>query len=117
MEDQGKAKFNIECHELQEITQQCQDVSEVTYKVKVSENCLFLPKALPAKSKPSKANAGSAMNFSQWNFKERQHNLGRVKMMMAMNFDEEANSIIPVKPMVYLTESIKMKKGQFILLG
>ena len=117
LEDQGKAKFNIECHELQEITQQGQDVSEVTYKVKVSENCLFLPKALPAKSKPSKANAGSAMNFSQWNFKERQHNLGRVKMMMAMNFDEEANSIIPVKPMVYLTESIKMKKGQFILLG
>ena len=36
---------------------------------------------------------------------------------MAMNFDEEANAIILVKPMVYLTSPVKMKKGDFVLLG
>ena len=38
-------------------------------------------------------------------------------MVPAMNFDEEANAIIPVKPIVYLTTPIKMKKDDFVLLG
>lgn len=93
------------------------DVEETRYEVKSSEDCLSLPKAVPAKSKPSKGNAASAMDFSQWNFPEHTHKLGRVKLMMALHHDEEANSIIPVKPMVYLTVPIKMKKGDFVLLG
>ena len=92
-------------------------MEETRYEVKSSEDCLFLPKAVPAKSKPSKGNAASAMDFSQWNFPERTHKLGRVKLMMALHHDEEANSIIPVKPMVYLTHPIKMTKGSFVLLG
>ena len=36
---------------------------------------------------------------------------------MIKHEDEEVNSIIPVKPMVYLTAPIKLKKGEFVLLG
>ena len=86
-------------------------------KVKSTEDRLFLPKSVLAKSKPNKGNAASAMDFSQWNFAARTHKLGRVKLVMTMHFDEEANSIIPVKPMVYLVAPIKMKKGDFVLLG
>ena len=86
-------------------------------KVKSTEDRLFLPKSVLAKSKPNKGNAASAMDFSMWNFAARTHKLGRVKLVMTMHFDEEANSIIPVKPMVYLVAPIKMKKGDFVLLG
>ena len=78
---------------------------------------MFLPKPVPAKSKPNKGNAASAMDFSQWDFKACTHTLGRVKLIMTMHYDDEANSIIPVKPMVYLVAPIKMKKGDFVLLG
>ena len=57
------------------------------------------------------------MNISQWNFAARTHKLGRVKLVMTMHFDEEANSIIPAKPMVYLVAPVEMKKGDFVLLG
>ena len=57
------------------------------------------------------------MDFSQWNFPQRTHKLGRVKLGMTMNYDEEANSIIPAKPIVFLTHPIKMTKGSFVLLG
>jgi len=115
----------MECHEITEITvsaaassvQGPPDGAEIRYEVKSTEDCLFLPKPMPAKSKPSKANAASAMDFSQWNFPERTHKLGRVKLVMTMHFDEDANTIVPVKPMVYLTHPIKMKKGDFVLLG
>ena len=122
----------MECHEIKEITEKAAESSsssvqgpvpvlageeEVRYEVKSTEDCLFLPKAVPAKSKPSKANAASAMDFSQWNFSSRTHKLGRVKLMMTMHYDEEANTIVPFKPMVYLTHSIKLKKGEFVLLG
>ena len=78
---------------------------------------MFLPKPMPAKKRVSKANAASAMDFSQWDFPKRIHKFGRLKLMMTMHYDEEANSIIPVKPMVYLTHPIKMSKGTFVLLG
>ena len=57
------------------------------------------------------------MDFSQWDFPKRIHKFGRLKLVMTMHYDEEANSIIPVKPMVYLTHPIKMSKGTFVLLG
>ena len=119
-------KYTIMCHSLTEIAgksgpavpgQEVPKMEVTSYQVKPSEDCLFLPKALPPKSKPSKANAASAMDFSQWDFQKCTHKLGRVKMVVAMNFDEGANTIIPVKPVVYLTEPIKMDKGDFILLG
>ena len=127
LEDNGRVNLTLECHDIQEITEQAASsvqgsaveagVEETRYEVKSFEDCLFLPKSLPAKIKPNKANAASAMDFSQWNFATRTHKLGRVKLVMTMHFDEEANSIIPVKPMVYLVAPIKMKKGDFVLLG
>ena len=126
LEDKGRVNFRIECHDLAEISESSgptvpgQEVSgtQVTkFELKSSEDCLFLPKPLPAKSKPSKANAASGMDLSKWNFPGRTHTDGRVKMEMAMSYDEEANSIIPVKPMVYLVAPVKMKKGDFVLLG
>ena len=126
LEDKGRVNITIECHDIKEITETALAVQssevrggteEVRYEVKSNEDCLFLPKPMPAKSKASKANAASAMDFSKWNFSERTHKLGRVKLVMTMHYDEEANTIIPVKPMVYLTHSIKMKKGDFVLLG
>ena len=127
LEDSGRVNINVECHDIKEITEQAASsvqgsagstgVEETRYEVKCTEDCLFLPKSLPARSKPNKGNAASAMDFSQWNFKARTHKLGRVHLMMTMHYDEEANSIIPVKPMVYLVAPIKMKKGDFVLLG
>ena len=40
-----------------------------------------------------------------------------VQMLMAMHFEEDAKSIIPIKPMVYLTVPVKMKKGTSVRLG
>jgi len=126
LEDNGRVNITMECHDIKEITVSAPSslqgpsvagVEETRYEVKSSEDCLFLAKPVPARSKPSKANAASAMDFSQWNFPDRTHKLGRIKLMMTMHYDEEANSIIPAKPMVYLTEPIKMKKGDFVLLG
>ena len=126
LEDKGRAKVSMECHDIKEITEsapagvqgpEVPGAEQVRYEIKSTEDCLFLPKAVPAKSKPSKANAASTMDFSQWNFTEGTHKLGRVKLMMTMHYDEEANTIIPVKPMVYLTHPIKMSKGTFVLLG
>ena len=126
LEDKGRAKVILECHDIKEVKTSTpasvegpsvQGVEEVRYEIKSTEDCLFLPKSVPAKSKPSKANAGSTMDFSQWNFPQRTHKLGRLKLMMTMHYDEESNSIIPVKPMVYATHPIKMKKGTFVLLG
>ena len=127
LEDSGRVNISLECHDIKEITEKAASsvqgsdggtgVEETRYEVKSTEDCLFLPKSVPAKSKPVKANAGSAMDFSQWNFKTRLHKLGRLKLVMTMHYDEEANSIIPVKPMVYLVAPIKMKKGDFVLLG
>ena len=127
VEDNGRVNLTLECHDIQEIIEQAASsvqgsavetgVEKTRYEVKSIEDCLFMPKSVPAKSKPNKGNAASAMNFSQWNFAARTHKLGRVKLVMTMHFDEEANSIIPVKPMVYLVAPIKMKKGDFVLLG
>ena len=126
LEEKGRVNFGIECHTKREETlqpgheapnQPAAGVEAMRFEIKSSEDCLFLPKSLPAKAKPSKANAASAMDFSQWKFQEGTHKLGRVRMVPAMNFDEEANAIIPVKPIVYLTTPIKMKKDDFVLLG
>ena len=126
LEDKGKAKVTMECHEIKEIKESVPasvqgpgvpGAEEIRYEVTSSEDCLFLPKTVPAKSKPSRANAASTMDFSQWNFAEGTHKLGRVKLMMTIHYDEESNSMIPVKPMVYLTHPIKMTKGSFVLLG
>ena len=40
-----------------------------------------------------------------------------LRQAMTMHYDEEANSIIPVKPMVYLVAPSKMKEGDFVLLS
>ena len=124
LEDKGRVNVTVECHNIKEITEtQAVPVQgppgqeEVRCEVTSNEDCLFLPKPVPAKNKPSRANAASAMDFSRWNFAERTHKLGRIKLMMTMHYDEDANSIIPAKPMVYLTAPIQMKKGDFILLG
>ena len=123
LEEKGKAKVSLECHDIKEIKTSSVDgppvqgVEEVRYEIKSTEDCLFLAKPVPAKNKPSKANAASTMDFSQWDFPKRIHKLGRVKLVMTMHYDEEANSIIPVKPMLYLTHPIKMKKGTWVLLG
>ena len=108
-EDKSNVNFRIDCHDPTEISEasglavpgieaQCRQVS--TLELKTSEACLLLPKALIGKSKPSKANAASAMDFSQWNGNERTHQVGRVNMSISMNLDEEANPIILVEPMV-----------------
>ena len=112
LEDKGRAKVTLECHDIKEIKTSTpasvegpsvQGVEEVRYEIKSIEDCLFLAKSVPAKNKPSKANAASTMDFSQLDFPKRIHKLGRVKLVMTMHYDEEANSIIPVKPMLYLT--------------
>ena len=126
LEDKGRVNVSMECHSIKEITESTPasvqgpsvpGSEEIRYEIKSTEDCLFHPKAVPAKNKPSRANAGSAMDFSKWIFKQATHKLGRVKLMPTMHYDEEANSIIPVKPMVYLTHPIKMSKGTFVLLG
>ena len=126
LEDKGRVNVTVECHDIKEITEEAPasvegpavpGVEETRYEIKSSEDCLFLPKPVPAKSKPSRANAASTMDFSQWDFPKRIHKFGRLKLVMTMHYDEEANSIIPVKPQVYLTHPIKMTKGSFVLLG
>jgi hypothetical protein len=76
-----------------------------------------LAKALPAKTKAMKANAGSLMNFAGWDFKNATHTSGRVRLVAGLAYEEEFNSIIPVKPVIFLTHSIKMKKGDVVRLG
>ena len=39
-----------------------------------------------------------------------------LRQAMTMHYDEEANSIIPAKPLVYLVAPVKME-GDFVLLG
>ena len=126
LDDNRRVNFRIEWHDLTEISatsgpkvrgQEDQGTQVTKLELKSCEDCLLLPKVLPAKSKPSKANAASAMDFVQWNFKERMRKFGRTRMEMAMHVDEEANSTSLVKPMVCLTVPVKMKKGKFVLLG
>ena len=117
LEDQGKVNFRIECHNLKEVTTEAEGQKVVLYEVEASEECLFLAKALPAKTKAVKANAGSLMTFASWDFKNLAHTAGRVRMVPGLAYDDEHNSIIPVKPVIFLTHPIKMKKGDVVRLG
>ena len=75
LEDNGKVNLTLECHDIQEITEQAASsvqgsaveagVEETRYEVKSIEDCLFLPKSLPVKIKPNKANAASAMDLAR----------------------------------------------------
>eukprot|EP00972_Heterocapsa_arctica_P077335 11406090-Heterocapsa_arctica.AAC.1 len=117
LEDHGKINFKIECHSLKEVTTEV-DGHEVTkYEVEAAEECLFLAKVLPTKTKAVKANARSLMKFSGWDFKNLTHQAGRVRMVPGLAYDEEHNTIIPVKPIIFLTHPIKMKKGDVVRLG
>ena len=117
LEDQGKINFRIECHNLKEVTKEAEGQRVVSYEVEASEECLFLAKALPAKTKAVKANAGSLMTFASRDFKNLEHTAGRVRMVPGLAYDDEHNSIIPVKPVIFLTHPIKMKKGEVVRLG
>jgi hypothetical protein len=117
LEDQGAINFCIACHNLKEITTEAEGQTVVLYEVEASEECLFLAKALHAKTKAATANAGSLMTFAGWDFKNLTHTAGRVRMVPGLAYDYEHNSIIPVKPVIFLTHPIKMKKGDVVRLG
>jgi hypothetical protein len=118
LEDQGKINFRIECHNLKEVTKDAAGGQKViSFEVESSDECLFVAKALPAKTKAVKANAGSLMTFAGWDFKNLTHSAGRVRMVAGLTYDDERNIIIPVKPVIFLTHSIKMKKGEVVRLG
>eukprot|EP00972_Heterocapsa_arctica_P050345 7401857-Heterocapsa_arctica.AAC.1 len=80
LEDQGKINFKIECHGLKEVTTEVDGHKVTKYVVEAAEACLFLAKVLPTKTKAVKANAGSLMKFSSWDFKNLTHQAGRVRM-------------------------------------
>jgi hypothetical protein len=118
LEDQGAINFCIACHNLKEITTEAEgQTTIVLYEVEVSEECLFLAKALHANTTATTANAGSLMTFAGWDFKNLTHTAGRVRMVPGLAYDYEHNSIIPVKPVIFLTHPIKMKKGDVVRLG
>ena len=87
------------------------------FEIGPSDDCLFLAKGLPPRSKVSKGNAASAMDLSKWDLPNLSHASNRIKMVMPLTYDSEHNAIIPGKPAVFLTAPIKMKKGDFVLLG
>ena len=59
----------------------------------------------------TKNNAVSCMDFSQWNFVNLTHKKGRVKLIPGLSYNDENKAIVPVKPALYLTDAVKVKKG------
>lgn len=117
LEDLGKVNTRVECHTLKEVTSEVQGQKVTAFELEPSEECLFMAKALPPKTKAVKVNAGSLMSFSGWDFVNLKHEKGRVRIVPGLAYDDEHNTIVPVKPVIFLTEPISVKKGQFVLLG
>ena len=45
------------------------------------------------------------------------HKKGRVKLVPGLSFSDEHKAIVPVKPGLYLTDPVKVKKGDVVFLG
>ena len=118
LEEENFSGFSVECHTLTEETRASNgDAEKCGYAIQVAEECIFLPKQLPQKQKVTKLTAGSAMDFSEWNFPQGTHSLGRLHFVMGLDFDEAENSIRPSRPGVWLTKPIKLRKATAVLLG
>ena len=117
LEGKGKVNIKIECHKLEDQQTEVQGISVTTYKVSSVEDCLFVAKTLPPKVKLCKNNAVSAMDFSQWNFVDLTNKKGRVKLVPGLSFSDEHKAVVPVKPALYLTDPVKVKKGDVVCLG
>ena len=125
LDETGKVGVQVECHELKEVPKadavqgstQCDAVEGPVYEISCGEDCLFHAKALPARTKATKLNAGSTMDFSQWNFKDQVHKLGRLRLVPCLTHEGVANAIVPLKPAILLTHPVKVKKGDIVLLG
>ena len=117
LEGKGKVNIKIECHKLEDSQAEVQGLPVTTYKISSVEDCLFVAKTLPPRVKMSKSNAVSCMDFSQWNFVNLTHKRGRVKLIPGLSFSDEHKAIVPVKPAMYVTEPVKVQKGEVVLLG
>jgi len=117
LESEGKTNIKMECHRLTETTKEVQGQRSTTLQIAVEEDCMFLAKPLPKNTKPSKGNAGSAMTLDEWDFPQGVHKLGRLCLKECMVYDSDLNSIILMKPAIFLTVPVKMAKGDIICLG
>ena len=88
----------------------------VNYKIESVEECVFNPKPLLDKHKVNKANAGSRLNFAEWDFEKGTHTMNHIYMCMCLEFDESENTIKPARPGVFLVKPIKIKKGDITQL-
>ena len=114
IENSGFHNYSVECHNLKEIHVAGE---EMAFGISNSEDCMFLSKPLPAKTAVSKFNLGSKMDFAEWDFPSLKHNLKRVYLVPGLCFEESVNTIVPVKPWIFLTKPVKLMKGQCVLLG
>ena len=117
LEEMGHVSVNVTAHELKEVSNDVDGQPVTQFEISVVDECLFLAKSLPPRTKPLKGNAGSLMNFNEWNFKEGTHNMGRVLLVPAMAYDVLTNSVVPRKCGIALTSPIKAMKGDVVLLG
>ena len=85
--------FRIECHDLNENSENSglaapepdvQGTQLTEFELMPFEDCLFSPQAWPANSKPIKANAASAVDFSQWKHQTAYAQVGPASMDIAM---------------------------------
>ena len=116
LEDEGFASFTFECHKL---VQKIVDVPlagtrSSTFSVEPTSECYFHSFTFPDKrtSQPKQENFGSLMDFKQWDFPQGKHNAGHVKMVPAFAFNEDSNTIMPLKPHLFLVKPVKMANGQ-----
>ena len=135
LEEQNFTAFTVECHTLKEEKQAVAGVqgsgsaaqgsgstpkeTQTNYVIQPTEECLFLPKGLPQnqKHKMTRFNAGSSLQHDEWDFQKGTHTKGLLQIVMSLEYNEEENSIIPLKPAVFLVDSIKVSKGKWYQLA
>lgn len=119
LEEKNYSGFSIECHKLED-TLDGSSAPESYFKVECSEECIYVPKPLQAKMakmKCKKDSAGSLLDFEEWDFPAMSHSLGRVELVMQLQFVVDDANIVPLKPGIFLKSAIKVKQGQFIRLA
>ena len=119
LEENSVVGVNIEVHEVKytqkpDALQPGQVVTE--YSIKPTEECFFLPQALPKNTKLLVENAASVIAKDNFDWTTGLHSKKHLQIYFSLEYHAARNTILPRRPKLFLTSPVKMSKGQIVQL-
>ena len=82
----------------------------------VTEECFFLPQALPKNTKLLVENAASVIAKDNFDWTTGLHSKKHLQIYFSLEYHAARNTILPRRPKLFLTSPVKMSKGQIVQL-